>query len=451
MSSRPSATPPRVMVIARAFPNRVTAGNMTYVDAIVEFLEREGLDLRLVVLGDRFPNNEFFYRYPEAPHRLARLSFRQGTGLGAGLALKGLRPIVKNAVRRTVLALPPRVTSAVKSWYFKVRQVSTEDWFTPLAPADLAHAIREIEVFRPDHVFIDSFLLSDVIEACGHVAFTSHLIMHDLVSARVASLGRAAGAHADPQTAILAERATDLAAIEREELRRMALFDSILAIQRAEANYVAARLPDKNVLYVPMPAQPAPRSRARAPLTRRVLFVGSSGQTNMQGIDWLLNQVWPVVLAQCPAAQLDVCGTCCDYLSRSNTSVRLHGRVTDLGSFYEQADACVVPLLAGSGMKIKLVEALSHGAACVTTTAGMQGLEEGAGSAFVHTDAADDFARAVVTLMNEMPVRDRLRRSAAAFARQRFSPSVVFADLARSLAGPQPIDRGTDVLHEASR
>ncbi len=428
---------PRVMVIARAFPNRVTAGNMTYVDAIVSFLEQQDLDLRVVVLGDRFPNDEFFYRYSDAPHRLPRLSFRQGVRVGDRLVLTGLRPILKNAARRTVLALPPRLTSAVKAWYFTTRQVSTEDWFAPLNPADVAHADDEIRRFQPEHLIIDSFILSDIVEAFDNLDCTTHLIMHDLVSARLASQARVAGSMPNYHAAALAERTARIDDIEREELRRLALFDSILAIQRAEAQYVAEKLPTKRVLYVPMPAEATvgPTQRSST-LSRRCLFVGSSGHANQQGIEWFLDEVWPVVLQHVPGAVLDICGTCCNYLAAPNASVRLQGRVADLQPYYDTADACVVPLLAGSGMKIKLVEALAFGSACVTTTAGMQGLEEGAGEAFLHADSVDHFAAAVVLVMTDLSARDRLRHRAVEFVEARLSAAVVFEELRQTLLEP---------------
>ncbi len=434
------------MVIARGFPNRVTAGNMTYVDAIVSFLEQQDLDLRIVVLGDRFPNNEFFYHDSDAPHRLPRLSFRQGVRVGDGLILTGVRPILKNAGRRTVLALPPRLKSAVKAFYFKARQVSTEDWFTALDPADVTHAVEQIRRFQPDHLLVDTFLLSEIAEACGDVPCTKHLIMYDLVSARLLSQARVAASMPDYHAALLAERTARIHEIEREELRRLALFDSILAIQRGEAQYVAERLPDKRVFYVPMPAQPNTRAETASPLTRRCLFVGSSGHANMQGIEWFLNAVWPLVLQHVPEAVLDICGTCCNYLSAPNTSVRLQGRVGELQPYYEAADVCVVPLLAGSGMKIKFVEAMSFGSACVTTTAGMQGLEEGVGSSFLHADSADDFAQGVTLLMRDQSARDRLRRRAAAFVELRLSPSAVFDDWCAALFEGEGGARHADLI-----
>lgn len=424
---------PRVMVVARHFPNRVTAGNMTYTDAIVSFLEEQDIDLQLVVLGDRFPNNEFVYRYGDAPHRLPYVSFRQGVRVGKMLMLTGLRPLIKNVSRRTVLALPARLSGAIKASYFKARQISTEDWFAPLDRDDLTHAVAQIRQFKPDHLVIDSFMLAEIVEALSPHDAVTHLIMHDLVSSRLASQARVTDSMPEYHAAAVAQHMTRLSDIEREELRRLALFDVILAIQRAEAQHVSERLPDKRVLYVPMPAISSKRAEGPSPLSRRCLFVGSSGAVNLQGVEWFLGEVWPLVLRQLPDAVVDICGTCCNYLTARHASVRLRGRVSDLEPYYRSADVCVVPLLAGSGMKIKLVEAMACGSACVTTTPGMQGLEEGADAAFLHADGATDFADAVVRLMRDEPTRDRLRGQAAAFVETQLSSAVVFDELRRAI------------------
>jgi glycosyltransferase involved in cell wall biosynthesis len=431
-----TASRPRVMLVAKGFPNGNTAGNLTYLDTIVRFLEAEQVDLKLVVLGDRFPDNEFFYRYAEYPGRLDRLAFSQGVRIGKRLALKSVRPVLRNAARRVAMALPARVTSALTSWYFRTNQVSTFDWFTPLSEGDLRFALREIAGFRPDYLFVDTIRLSEIVEATDRSGLTTCVIMHDLATARMRSLGQVAHSLPEHERLALFKLEQRFDDIETEEFRRLALCDDIIAIQRHEADYVAAKLPDKRVIYVPMAARSGGHGRPAARLRRQCLFVGSKGDANVQGMRWYLTHVWPKVRDKLPDAVLDVCGTCCAFLEAPDPSVRLRGRVALLDPFYEDADVCVVPLLAGSGMKIKLVEALSRGCACVTTSIGMQGLEEGAQSAFLHVNTAEAFADAVVLLMTNQAARDDLRMEAAAFMERHLSPEVIFDELRQAIHRP---------------
>jgi hypothetical protein len=421
------------MLVAKGFPDSRTAGNLTYLDSIVRFLEAERLDFRLVVLGDRFPHNEFYYRYADTPGRLDRLAFSQGVRIGNGLALRPLRSLARTAMRRVTVALPAPVTRALTSWYFKANNASTFDAFLPLASTDRQFAIDQIAGFRPDYLFIDTIRLSEIVEATPALCGRTCLIMYDLATARLRSLGRVAHLLPRHERFALAELEARFEDIETEEFRRLALCDDILAIQRQEADSVATRLPDRRVMYLPMTASSGSPVPVGTPLRRRCLFVGSQGDANVQGMRWFLGQVWPLVLAALPDAALEVCGTCCAYLEASDPSVRLRGRVDRLDPFYEQADVCVVPLLAGSGMKIKLVDALLRGCACVTTSIGMQGLESGSGSAFLHADVGEPFAEAIVSLMRDQDKRDALRRQAASFAARHFSSESIFDELRRAI------------------
>ncbi len=106
----------------------------------------------------------------------------------------------------------------------------------------------------------------------------------------------------------------------------------------------------------------------------RCLFVGSHIDHNVHGIRWFLQEVWPLVQRQKPQSILHICGTVCQSLSDVFPNVRLVGQVEDINREYGAAEVCLIPLIVGSGLKIKLVEALSHGRASVSTSVGVQGV-----------------------------------------------------------------------------
>jgi glycosyltransferase involved in cell wall biosynthesis len=99
--------------------------------------------------------------------------------------------------------------------------------------------------------------------------------------------------------------------------------------------------------------------------------------------------------------------------------VEFHSDVAAVDPFYEQADVCVVPLLSGGGTKIKLVEALSRGRAVVTTSLGLEGLEEHRAVLRV-ADGAQAFAAALVELFEDPEQAAKLGAAAADVA-QSFS------------------------------
>lgn len=117
----------------------------------------------------------------------------------------------------------------------------------------------------------------------------------------------------------------------------------------------------------------------RTPQRECVLFVGLlSRPDNTIGIEWLLTEIWPRVLAKAPDARLRIVGSgASDELAERaarTPGVDLAGFVDDLGGEYEKATVCVVPLLTGAGLKFKTVEALLAGVPTVSTSVGAEGV-----------------------------------------------------------------------------
>ena len=96
--------------------------------------------------------------------------------------------------------------------------------------------------------------------------------------------------------------------------------------------------------------------------------------------------------------------------------MEFHSDVAAVDPFYERADVCVVPLLSGGGTKIKLVEALSRGRAVVTTSLGLEGLEEHR-SVLRVADGAEAFAADVAELLAAPERAAELGAAAAGVAR----------------------------------
>jgi len=80
-----------------------------------------------------------------------------------------------------------------------------------------------------------------------------------------------------------------------------------------------------------------------------------------------------------------------------------------------------VPLRIGGGTRLKIFEALAMAKPVVSTTIGAEGLPVTSGEHLVLADGADDFARAVVTLLREPEQRSRLAEAGRALVEERFS------------------------------
>ena len=216
---------------------------------------------------------------------------------------------------------------------------------------------------------------------------------------------------------------------ERSILSQIA---NVIAVQWDEAAQLRMLCPNANVIVVPVAIEAiAPKATA----TRaggRCVFVGSGSLHNVDGLRWFLDAVWPLIRREMPAAHLDIYGSVCFRIGGLPENVQTHGVVPSLDEAYETAGAVVVPLLMGSGLKVKLMEALSYASPVVTTSIGAQGLLGIAPRPFLLADSADGFAKETVRLLESSPLRRKVAAAAAQCA-QRFSPTHAFAELDESM------------------
>lgn len=111
-----------------------------------------------------------------------------------------------------------------------------------------------------------------------------------------------------------------------------------------------------------------------------LIFVAGFGHTpNVDGAKWLVEAILPLVRRRHPGVRLGLVGSnpTEEVKALASAQVEVTGYVTDaeLERRYASARVVVAPLRFGGGMKAKVVEAMSHGVPCVTTRAGVQGLE----------------------------------------------------------------------------
>jgi hypothetical protein len=182
------------------------------------------------------------------------------------------------------------------------------------------------------------------------------------------------------------------------------------------------------------------------------LYAGSDNQSNVQSVTWLLEQVWPRVVAARPSARLRIAGLICNALPEALTrlpGVELLGFQDDITPELTRCAVLAAPYLYGSGLKIKVVEAACAGKAIVTTTAGNLGTNLGAGRALAVHDDADAFAAALVTLLGDRQARVAMACEALTEARQLFSPEACYEPI-RFAIRLQNIQNGIESGHGLS-
>ena len=120
--------------------------------------------------------------------------------------------------------------------------------------------------------------------------------------------------------------------------------------------------------------QPDPTVRPRP---RSVFMIGSlNWLPNLEGLEWLLREVWPAIHAELPDLELHVAGLRPPphLLAPRTDNVFIHGFVESAADFMRQYDLMLVPLLSGGGMRIKIIEGMAVGKAILSTSLGAEGV-----------------------------------------------------------------------------
>jgi glycosyltransferase involved in cell wall biosynthesis len=157
---------------------------------------------------------------------------------------------------------------------------------------------------------------------------------------------------------------------------------------------------------------------------------------NADGIRWFLRDIFPLIHTAVPQATLTIIGKNppADFLEferQHQETIKVTGYVPSLQPYLEKAAIVVIPVRAGGGMRVRILESLAWGMPLVTTTIGLEGIEARSGKEVLVADEPDEFARAVASLLKDPALRDKLSTQGRTLAETRYDWQVVFKDLER--------------------
>ena len=160
-------------------------------------------------------------------------------------------------------------------------------------------------------------------------------------------------------------------------------------------------------IVIPISVDPAAKKVIRrSDKPQRVTFLGGlHWPPNAEGIIWFFREIWPQVHQQCPDAIFTIIGKdppaeIANYAA-STENVEVTGYVSDPTPYLAETAVFIVPLQAGGGMRVKIIDAWSWGLPIVSTTIGAEGIQYQNGENLLIGDSAVDFGRAVEYLLND--------------------------------------------------
>jgi len=199
----------------------------------------------------------------------------------------------------------------------------------------------------------------------------------------------------------------------REESKGLARADIVIAIQHKEEEFFK-RITKRQVITVGH-IVPLYKPGYIDKNNKRILFIGSNNKINLQAANFFIDDIYPIVIEHMPTAELAIAGGLCNVISDREGLVKL-GEMQDMKPAYESATLIVNPILFGTGLKIKTIEALGYSKPLVTTSVGAEGLEDGSGNAFYVKDTPVDFANGVIEILANPDIAHKLSKNAYEYA-----------------------------------
>jgi glycosyltransferase involved in cell wall biosynthesis len=148
--------------------------------------------------------------------------------------------------------------------------------------------------------------------------------------------------------------------------------------------------------------QPAERDED----ARHIIHIGTMyWPPNIDGMMWFLENVLPIIKDRLPEAVCDIIGArppqqLIDF-GKAHPGVNVTGYVVDPAPYLRKAAVMVVPLRAGGGMRVKILNALAQALPIVSTTLGCEGIQVMHGRHLLIADTPEEFAKATVKLIED--------------------------------------------------
>ena len=223
-------------------------------------------------------------------------------------------------------------------------------------------------------------------------------------------------------------------------------FDHILTVTAADQAALLALLPPPaaaarrpHFRVLPICVDPSTQPvLPRHDETPQIVHLGTMfWPPNVEGVLWFAREILPRIIPQAPGARFVIAGKnpppaihdlgapgapLADY-------VRVTGFVSDPAGLLSQSRVFVVPLKAGGGMRVKILDAWQWGLPVVSTRIGAEGIDVQPGENILLADDPADFAAAVVRVLNDDRLAQRLRHNGRCWVEEHYDWRQVYSQL----------------------
>ena len=182
-----------------------------------------------------------------------------------------------------------------------------------------------------------------------------------------------------------------------EEIQRIKYFDKIFCISNDEKIFYE-KICDRKMFFFPH-LLPDEFKRTVKPVENRrwdLFFIGFDNPFNVEGMKWFFEEVYPLLPK---TIRILLVGTATKHMEDAYENVDKILFVPDLNEIFEEVKISICPMFHGTGMKIKVVEAMAKGLPVVCNERGVDGLPDKTKSGCLVTDDKYEFADYIMKLL----------------------------------------------------
>ena len=207
--------------------------------------------------------------------------------------------------------------------------------------------------------------------------------------------------------------------VKVEESALIAQADVSFAISPVDRDRAQELAPDATVISVPAGVEfnRWKVSRDKAPQPEVIIATNYAWIHNVTALKWFVDDVWPLVKASVQNATLHVVGSNPPEFVKglSENGVHAEGFVEDLAARYATARVSIAPLFVGSGIRLKILEAMASGLPVVATGVSAEGIDLGEDEGLYRRESASEYAQVMIELLtdNERWLKEQRAASSA--------------------------------------
>jgi glycosyltransferase involved in cell wall biosynthesis len=145
----------------------------------------------------------------------------------------------------------------------------------------------------------------------------------------------------------------------------------------------------------------------------RLFHIGAMDwEPNKEAVNWLLDDIWPSLSTE--NIELNLAGKKMPryILDQADQKLIVHGEVEDAIAFIKNHDILIAPLLSGSGMRVKIIEAMGCGKTVITTAVGAEGINYKHNENILIANSSSAFIEEIKKLINQPKLAQKIGENA---------------------------------------